>query len=168
MVGAERKQADKAMKMVRKQYTRTRTLFTPSTCLTCLLWTLSASAQRKLRAVLHTGRTVCRWGCNSGSCQRFWSHRPQTLSVYGNVASASGFPLWKNLQGVEICEYGWWSAIVLGKLILTHRLLNDTIIIRRIMGINGLKERPCHFVRLLKKWEFLNCVVQILGERNPL
>lgn len=77
-----------------------------STCLTCLLWNLSASAQKKFRAVLHTERMVCHWGCNSGSCQRFWSRQPQTLSVYGNVASASGFPLWKNLQGVEICEYG--------------------------------------------------------------
>lgn len=37
------------------------------------------------------------------------------------------------------------------KFILTHWLLDNAVIIWRIMRINRFKERPCHFVRLLKR-----------------
>lgn len=69
--------------------------------LTCSLWNLSASVQRRLRAPPHTERTACRWGCSSGSCQRFWSRRPQTLWACGNVVFANEFPSWRSLQRTE-------------------------------------------------------------------
>lgn len=152
--------------------------------LTCSLWNLSASVQRRLRAPPHTERTACRWGCSSDSCRRFWSRRPQTRWACGNVVFANGFPLWRSLQRTEeyvhgiFCftayyeinnmEFIWiislareYSKIMAStmdrlmgqlSLVLTHWLLDNAIIIRCVMGIHWFKERPCHFMRLLKDY----------------
>lgn len=66
--------------------------------LTCWLWTLWASGQRRSPEPRHTGRRASHWGCSSGSCQRFWSCRLQTLSAWCTRASVAFPPWWKGLR----------------------------------------------------------------------
>lgn len=66
--------------------------------LTCWLWSLWVSGQRRSPEPRHTGRRASRWGCSSGSCRRFWSCPPQTLSAWRTPASVSSPPWWKGLR----------------------------------------------------------------------
>ena len=66
-------------------------------CLTCWLWSLSASGQRSSPEPRHTGRRASHWGCSSGSYQRFWSCLPQTQSTSRTHASVFSPPWWKGL-----------------------------------------------------------------------
>ena len=66
--------------------------------LTCWLWSLWVSGQRRSPEPRHTGRRASRWGCSSGSCRRFWSCPLQTLSAWRTPASVTSPPWWKGLR----------------------------------------------------------------------
>jgi len=69
--------------------------------LTCWLWTLWVSGQRRSPEPRHTGRRASHWGCSSGSCRRFLSCRLQTRSAWCTRASVFSPPWWKGLRKGE-------------------------------------------------------------------
>lgn len=54
----------------------------------------------------------------------------------------------------ELHHFKWsfrfFPADASQRALLTHWFFDHAVVIGRIMGIHGLEERPCHFVRLVK------------------